>query len=189
MLEPIVETREDDFHYDVFDDGYNTPDDTAYSEHMPDNTPDTSKRKAKVTKSRRKPIEANDSEDDKPLSQHRKEIIDKNIRAEINSDFENNSSDSENKLTNTDVNPPIKRKGRPKRGQAPTATDFITNVRPLIFECTECPKKWRTKSELKIHMNSHSTARSHVCEVRIVKPHDTALFVSEFDLANLGNVK
>lgn len=39
------------------------------------------------------------------------------------------------------------------------------NEKPKIFQCSMCPKKWKTKSELKNHLHSHSQEKPFVCEI------------------------
>lgn len=54
------------------------------------------------------------------------------------------------------------KKGRKKRGSSRSGERACL---PAIHGCTMCDKKWRTVTELKSHLLSHSTIRPYVCEV------------------------
>lgn len=85
-----------------------------------------------------------------------------------NSDFENrliNSMNLHDGPSNQQFSMGTKRRrGRPKKNSEMERVDSIF-VRPYIYQCPQCPKKWRTKSELRIHLCSHNDVRAHVCEV------------------------
>lgn len=54
------------------------------------------------------------------------------------------------------------KKGRKKRGSSRSGERACL---PAIHSCDMCGKKWRTVTELKSHIQSHSTIRPYVCEV------------------------
>lgn len=41
----------------------------------------------------------------------------------------------------------------------------VCTVKPLKYSCPQCTKMWRTKSELRNHISSHSTLRPYICEI------------------------
>lgn len=53
-------------------------------------------------------------------------------------------------------------KGRKKRGSSRSDERACL---PAIHTCGLCGKKWRTTTELKSHIQSHSSIRPYVCEV------------------------
>lgn len=54
------------------------------------------------------------------------------------------------------------KKGRKKRGSSRSGERACL---PAIHSCGLCGKKWRTVTELKSHIQSHSSIRPYVCEV------------------------
>lgn len=54
------------------------------------------------------------------------------------------------------------KKGRNKRGSSRSGERACL---PAIHSCVLCDKKWRTVTELKSHIQSHSALRPYVCEV------------------------
>lgn len=36
---------------------------------------------------------------------------------------------------------------------------------PKVYQCTFCPKKWKTPGELKNHLYSHSSIKPYICEI------------------------
>lgn len=54
------------------------------------------------------------------------------------------------------------KKGRKKRGSSRSGERACL---PAIHSCALCGKKWRTVTELKSHIQSHSSIRPYVCEV------------------------
>lgn len=54
------------------------------------------------------------------------------------------------------------KKGRKKRGSSRSGERACL---PAIHACGLCGKKWRTVTELKSHIQSHSSIRPYVCEV------------------------
>lgn len=54
------------------------------------------------------------------------------------------------------------KKGRKKRGSSRSGERACL---PAIHGCGLCGKKWRTVTELKSHIQSHSSIRPYVCEV------------------------
>lgn len=39
------------------------------------------------------------------------------------------------------------------------------NQKPKVYQCSECPKKWKTSGELKSHLTSHSNVKPFICEI------------------------
>ncbi|KAI4503378.1 hypothetical protein M0802_001600 [Mischocyttarus mexicanus] len=39
------------------------------------------------------------------------------------------------------------------------------SLKPFKYTCSKCNKKWKTSTELKIHMKSHSNIRPYMCEI------------------------
>ncbi|KAK7574449.1 hypothetical protein V9T40_011640 [Parthenolecanium corni] len=63
--------------------------------------------------------------------------------------------------SNTDGKKKQKRKKKRKRGDRKGERAFMVP----IHECNQCGKKWRTVTELKSHIASHSDVRPFVCEI------------------------
>jgi len=57
------------------------------------------------------------------------------------------------------------KKGRNKRGSSRSGERACL---PAIHSCVLCDKKWRTVTELKSHIQSHSGLRPYVCEVSYI---------------------
>lgn len=63
-----------------------------------------------------------------------------------------------------------------------TAETIVSKKRnhekPKTFQCSECPKRWKTSGELKNHLNSHSNIKPFICEIcGQAYKHKTALDV------------
>lgn len=79
--------------------------------------------------------------------------------------FEDSSSAVDETVTPSESERSGKRqmkKGRKKRGSSRSGERACL---PAIHACGLCGKKWRTVTELKSHIQSHSSIRPYVCEV------------------------
>lgn len=55
--------------------------------------------------------------------------------------------------------PPVKTKLKSSRKKQSNM------IKPLKYQCPQCPKMWRTVGELRSHVATHSTLRPYICEV------------------------
>lgn len=76
-------------------------------------------------------------------------------------DDKDEKSDGWQSSCSKDGNNKKKKKKKKKPGDRKGERAFM----PPIHECDQCGKKWRTVTELKSHVASHSDVRPYVCEI------------------------
>lgn len=80
---------------------------------------------------------------------------------------------SETSCENVDLQVKVEAKCSNDSSNGDTAENNSTKIsirkenseKPRVYQCTECPKKWKTAGELKNHVYSHSNVKPFICEI------------------------
>lgn len=84
----------------------------------------------------------------------------KRQHSETSTENVNSQDNAETKCSNYSINEDTSENNSTK-----ISSGRETSEKPRIYQCTECPKKWKTAGGLRHHLIAHSTVKPYICEI------------------------